>query len=153
MERELRINGCKWLSFGGASRDRTDDLIVANDALSQLSYSPTVWRDFVILACAFTAIFGDSNHWKLKFTLTVSGTSTASPARNAGINRHSFTASSAASCNAAFSRNHSLHGHDTVHPLIARSIPILWVNLAYQKRRCGGRSKLCTAIRYISIRC
>ena len=28
--------------IGGASRDRTDDLIVANDALSQLSYSPTV---------------------------------------------------------------------------------------------------------------
>ncbi len=28
--------------FGGASRDRTDDLIVANDALSQLSYSPTL---------------------------------------------------------------------------------------------------------------
>jgi hypothetical protein len=27
--------------LGGASRDRTDDLIVANDALSQLSYSPT----------------------------------------------------------------------------------------------------------------
>ena len=27
--------------YGGASRDRTDDLIVANDALSQLSYSPT----------------------------------------------------------------------------------------------------------------
>ncbi len=26
---------------GGAGRDRTDDLIVANDALSQLSYSPT----------------------------------------------------------------------------------------------------------------
>ncbi len=26
---------------GGASRARTDDLIVANDALSQLSYSPT----------------------------------------------------------------------------------------------------------------
>jgi hypothetical protein len=26
--------------LGGASRDRTDDLIVANDALSQLSYSP-----------------------------------------------------------------------------------------------------------------
>jgi hypothetical protein len=31
-----------WNLFGGASRDRTDDLIVANDALSQLSYSPTV---------------------------------------------------------------------------------------------------------------
>jgi hypothetical protein len=30
----------KCLKFGGASRDRTDDLIVANDALSQLSYSP-----------------------------------------------------------------------------------------------------------------
>ena len=32
--------------IGGASRDRTDDLIVANDALSQLSYSPNangVW--------------------------------------------------------------------------------------------------------------
>ena len=27
--------------IGGASRDRTDDLIVANDALSQLSYSPS----------------------------------------------------------------------------------------------------------------
>ena len=26
--------------FGGASRDRTDGLVVANDALSQLSYSP-----------------------------------------------------------------------------------------------------------------
>ena len=30
----------KLLKYGGASRDRTDDLIVANDALSQLSYSP-----------------------------------------------------------------------------------------------------------------
>jgi hypothetical protein len=28
-------------SNGGASRDRTDGLVVANDALSQLSYSPT----------------------------------------------------------------------------------------------------------------
>ena len=36
-------------TFGGASRDRTDDLIVANDALSQLSYSPTRgWFDFNI---------------------------------------------------------------------------------------------------------
>lgn len=31
----------KRVVLGGASRDRTDDLIVANDALSQLSYSPT----------------------------------------------------------------------------------------------------------------
>jgi uncharacterized protein YeeX (DUF496 family) len=30
--------------IGGASRDRTDDLIVANDALSQLSYSPIGWQ-------------------------------------------------------------------------------------------------------------
>src|SRR3954466_11408441 len=37
------------LKYGGASRDRTDDLIVANDALSQLSYSPTWgWIDFII---------------------------------------------------------------------------------------------------------
>jgi hypothetical protein len=42
--------------FGGASRDRTDDLIVANDALSQLSYSPTcgeLRRDSVILSVFF----------------------------------------------------------------------------------------------------
>ena len=26
---------------GGADRDRTDDLVIANDALSQLSYGPT----------------------------------------------------------------------------------------------------------------
>jgi hypothetical protein len=29
--------------FGGAKRDRTADLLVANEALSQLSYSPTRW--------------------------------------------------------------------------------------------------------------
>ncbi len=34
----------KTAKIGGASRDRTDDLIVANDALSQLSYSPARWR-------------------------------------------------------------------------------------------------------------
>ena len=28
---------------GGADRDRTDDLVIANDALSQLSYGPTVF--------------------------------------------------------------------------------------------------------------
>ena len=31
--------------FGGASRDRTDGLVIANDALSQLSYGPTIWRE------------------------------------------------------------------------------------------------------------
>ena len=40
MGRKLTIDRCKLLKNGGASRDRTDDLIVANDALSQLSYSP-----------------------------------------------------------------------------------------------------------------
>src|SRR5579864_2094793 len=34
--------------FGGASRDRTDDLIVANDALSQLSYSPTLRKETAV---------------------------------------------------------------------------------------------------------
>ena len=34
--------------FGGASRDRTDDLIVANDALSQLSYSPTQGKKYCL---------------------------------------------------------------------------------------------------------
>src|SRR6185295_11941763 len=30
--------------FGGAERDRTDDLLSAIQALSQLSYSPTFWE-------------------------------------------------------------------------------------------------------------
>ena len=45
--------------FGGAERDRTAGLLVANEALSQLSYSPT--KDSSILAaeavCAKT-------HWE-----------------------------------------------------------------------------------------
>ena len=35
-------------AFGGAERDRTAGLLVANEALSQLSYSPTL-SDFYIL--------------------------------------------------------------------------------------------------------
>ena len=35
---------------GGAKRDRTADLLVANEALSQLSYSPTNGNDLLILA-------------------------------------------------------------------------------------------------------
>ena len=31
----------EWRDFGGAERDRTAGLLVANEALSQLSYSPT----------------------------------------------------------------------------------------------------------------
>gem|GEM_PF-2949306 len=44
-----------WDLFGGASRDRTDGLVVANDALSQLSYSPTMagTNYFLIILSAF----------------------------------------------------------------------------------------------------
>ena len=36
--------------LGGRGRDRTDDLIVANDALSQLSYTPFLLQAELILA-------------------------------------------------------------------------------------------------------
>ena len=46
---------------GGASRPRTGDLIVANDALSQLSYSPTRERrsatSILPVACRFSPTF------------------------------------------------------------------------------------------------
>jgi hypothetical protein len=42
--------------IGGASRARTDDLIVANDALSQLSYSP-IRREFTFLILTAVARF------------------------------------------------------------------------------------------------
>src|SRR6185312_13617843 len=32
--------------YGGAGRDRTGDLLVANEALSQLSYSPTIFLSY-----------------------------------------------------------------------------------------------------------
>jgi hypothetical protein len=35
-----------WM-FGGARRDRTVDLLVANEALSQLSYSPNFRRELL----------------------------------------------------------------------------------------------------------
>src|SRR6218665_3950311 len=41
--RLARQTRCQFLDFhrnGGAERDRTADLVIANDALSQLSYSP-----------------------------------------------------------------------------------------------------------------
>jgi hypothetical protein len=56
--------------FGGASRDRTDDLIVANDALSQLSYSPTrAWCGTSILAAvkAWDKAHGCSIQCRLRF--------------------------------------------------------------------------------------
>lgn len=39
-----------WI-FGGAERDRTADLLVANEALSQLSYSPTRRRGRGVSGC------------------------------------------------------------------------------------------------------
>ena len=44
---ELQTAYANCLFFGGAERDRTADLLVANEALSQLSYSPTR-REFVV---------------------------------------------------------------------------------------------------------
>jgi len=35
------LNGTQVIDFGGADRDRTDDLLNAIQALSQLSYVPT----------------------------------------------------------------------------------------------------------------
>ena len=40
--------------FGGDSRDRTGDLLLARQALSQLSYIPIVESSSVSLAAAFT---------------------------------------------------------------------------------------------------
>src|SRR2546430_15875502 len=37
-----RVDGCVLRIYGGAERDRTDDLLSAIQALSQLSYSPTM---------------------------------------------------------------------------------------------------------------
>ena len=50
------VGAAKWLKGnGGASRARTDGLVVANDALSQLSYSPTR-IGFVFLPAHFTSV-------------------------------------------------------------------------------------------------
>jgi hypothetical protein len=40
---------------GGAGRDRTDDLLLAKQALSQLSYSPDKLRDAALLGASFTS--------------------------------------------------------------------------------------------------
>src|SRR5690606_21355994 len=39
-EKARRTGICEIIAVGGAEGDRTPDLIIANDALSQLSYSP-----------------------------------------------------------------------------------------------------------------
>ena len=38
------VKGCVWFQTGGASRDRTDDLMLAKQPLSQLSYGPNSGR-------------------------------------------------------------------------------------------------------------
>ena len=40
---------------GGAGRDRTDDLLLAKQALSQLSYSPDKLHDASLLGTSFTS--------------------------------------------------------------------------------------------------
>jgi hypothetical protein len=42
---KLLIAGCWQLEVGGANRDRTDDLLLAKQALSQLSYGPVPRRN------------------------------------------------------------------------------------------------------------
>ena len=51
-----------WYLYGGGERDRTDDLMLAKHALSQLSYTPDSWwaredlnlRPHAYQACALT---------------------------------------------------------------------------------------------------
>jgi hypothetical protein len=59
--------------IGGASRDRTDGLVVANDALSQLSYSPTKRMD-----CQTSYLFYQRSFLRTK---TAFPTANHSPAR------------------------------------------------------------------------
>ena len=56
------FDGSYWDLFGGASRDRTDGLVVANDALSQLSYSPTSGRTNFVILSAWRASCRDVEH-------------------------------------------------------------------------------------------
>ena len=44
MRKKLLVAGCQELEVGGANRDRTDDLLLAKQALSQLSYGPAPRR-------------------------------------------------------------------------------------------------------------
>ena len=46
--------GAFCFSYGGAKEDRTPDLVIANDALSQLSYGPTDGADRVGVASRCT---------------------------------------------------------------------------------------------------
>ena len=48
-----------WL-FGGADRDRTGGLLVANQALSQLSYSPST-----VASGQLSALSSLTDHWQL----------------------------------------------------------------------------------------
>ena len=50
----LFSKACGFYCLGGDSRDRTGDLLLARQALSQLSYIPIVESSSVSLAAAFT---------------------------------------------------------------------------------------------------
>ena len=52
---KLLIAGCQVLEAGGANRDRTGDLLVANQTLSQLSYGPAPCRHQILVGLAGVA--------------------------------------------------------------------------------------------------
>ena len=57
--------------FGGRDRDRTCDLVVANDALSQLSYTPTCIRYFSKATSGFQT--GPESGSESSFTISAFG--------------------------------------------------------------------------------
>ncbi len=61
--------------IGGASRDRTDGLVVANDALSQLSYSPTQVGLLLseLILSAFSGMHQDQSGFPIRFLIFKGG--------------------------------------------------------------------------------
>ena len=55
MRKKLLVAGCQELEVGGANRDRTDDLLLAKQALSQLSYGPAPRRSQTLVGLAGVA--------------------------------------------------------------------------------------------------
>ena len=60
MSFDRRRNGVE--RTGGAKRDRTADLLRARQALSQLSYGPSIWSFCFPDNCAFTLNFSQARH-------------------------------------------------------------------------------------------
>ena len=68
------LNGVKrGESNGGADRDRTDDLVIANDALFRLSYSPIPKKVGPSIICrhGFVNFFEGSNLYRKKASVCV----------------------------------------------------------------------------------